>query len=196
MLTLISNRNFELIRDAIGRVLTAEFANQVSLGLDFNVSIFSERYEPIDANEGNVINVFFSGNQIQEKQSYGVDLFDNKFIIEIYTNDSTDENDLGSKKAAERLSRIFGIIWAILRDPQYNYLDFTDKTFIQHRYIQSMDRTMPKIANEACNVITGIIEVHYLAGEFTQETEGNLETYLLTQVKIAETEKGYQYVIN
>jgi hypothetical protein len=191
----ISSQRFELIRDAIGRVLTVELANQKTLqgeeGTD--VSIYLERACPVDKEELPLINIVYADTEFTEEPTFMTSLGDNKYLIECYANSETDPTDDGDKKAAVKLAKIMGMIRAILMDSRNLYLDFSEK-FIQTRRVKSITRTQPRIA-DALNTISGTIEVHYLAEEVTEVETGTLEACLETTVKLSDTDKGYKYVI-
>lgn len=192
---VIPSQNFENIRDAIGRLLTAEFANQAILvgGFDYGLNIFLERTAPIDKEDLPVINiVYVDSTDIDENTSF-TSVFDNKYLIEIYSSGEADANSPGDLKAALLNSHLMGMVRAILMNNENRYLDFTDK-FIQSRKVQTMTRTQPRIANDAENTISGTLEVHYIAEETTELKEGNLEALLTTVVKIESTEKGYKFI--
>jgi hypothetical protein len=192
----IPSQRFELIRDAIGRVLTAELANQKTLagadGIDIN--IFLERTCPLDKEELPAINIVYADSDFTDETTIVTSLADNKYLIECYVNSASDSTGDGDKKAAVKLARIMGMIRAILMNSRYLYLDFSEK-FIQTRRIKSITRTQPRIASDALNTISGTIEAHYLAEEVTELETGTLEGYLNTVVKLSDTEKGYKYVI-
>lgn len=192
--SLIQKQNFELIGDAIGRVLTAEFANQVNLGCTVNPTIFKDRGDNFDVSEGDCINVVYAESQLDFEHTSITDDYDNKYIIEIYCSGKTTSTKSGTQIAAERVAKIGGIVRTILKSQDYAYLDFEDK-FIQHVKVQSIVRTQPREGMDSENIATGIVEVHYTAEETVElkfgETVGTLET----NVKISDTEKGYQFII-
>lgn len=191
---LIQTQNFELIRDAIGRVLTAEFANQVNLGLTINPLIFKERGDNFDVSECDCINIVYAESQLDFEHTSVSDDYDNKFIIEIYCSGATTSEKSGTQIAAERVAKIGGIVRAILKSQDYAYLDFEDK-FIQHVKVQSIVRTQPREGMDSENIVTGIVEVHYTAEETVELRDGETAGTLETSVKIINTEKGYQFII-
>ncbi|MBP1638974.1 MAG: hypothetical protein H6Q17_557 [Bacteroidetes bacterium] len=201
MLSQIAERNFELIRKAIGRVLTAEFANQYTLneaassGTGISVSVTMEQSAPIDKEDLPQVNIVWAESQKEDDPTAFSSIYDNKFLVEIYTSGVSGSDDRGDKLAAYNLSRIAGMIDYILKNPIYAYLDFTDKTFIRTRHIQQMVRTQPRQTDSAENILSGVIEVHYIAEETTELQTGKVEALLDTVVKIAETEKGYKFQI-
>jgi len=194
--SIIPSGRFELIRDAIGRVLTAELANQKSLaGSDgISINIYLERMCPIDKEELPLINIVYADTEFPEEPTCMTSLGDNKYLVECYTNSESDPVGDGDKKAAVKLAKIMGMIRAILMNNRYLYLDFSEK-FIQTRKVKGITRTQPRIANDALNTISGTIEVHYLAEEVTELETGTPEAYLDTVVKLSDTDKGYKYVI-
>lgn len=193
--TKIPAQRFELIRDAIGRVLTAEFANQLTLGGGVEgLSIFVERSQPLDSSELPAINIICSNVDFTEELNSYNSLGDDRFLIEIYTNAETTDEQGGDVISGILLSKIAGIVRAILMNQQYLRLDFTDK-FIQTRKIRSFTRTQPRIALDVNNTISGIVEIHYFSEETTEIQTGVVEQLLSTVVKLENTEKGYKFII-
>lgn len=191
----IPAQRFELIRDAIGRVLTAEFANQSILGGGVDgLSIFVERSQPLDSSELPAINIICSNVDFTEELNSYNSLGDDRFLIEIYTNAESTEEQGGDVISGILLSKIAGIVRAILMNQQYLRLDFTDK-FIQTRKIRSFTRTQPRIALDVNNTISGIVEIHYFSEETTEIQTGVVEQLLSTVVKLENTEKGYKFII-
>jgi hypothetical protein len=191
----IPSQRFELIRDAIGRVLTAEFVNQLALGGGVeNLSIFSERSQPLDSAELPAINIILSNVDFPEELNAYNSLGDDSFLIEIYTNAETTEEQGGDVASGILLARIAGMVRAILMDNQYLRLDFTDK-FIQTRKVKSFIRTQPRIALDVNNTISGIVQVHYYSEETTEVQTGVVEQLLSTVIKLENTQKGYKFII-
>lgn len=208
--SIIPTQRFELIRDAIGRVLVAEFAYQKTLVDAYNTlqeeedepvflpvvnpGIWLERTCPFDKEELPAINIVFSDVDFTDETTVFTSRGDNKYFIEIYTNGETDSTIEGDKKAAVLLAKIAGMVRAILMDNKNRNLDFTDYK-IQSRFLKSITRTQPRVQNDAENTISGIIEAHYFSEEITELETGTLETELITVVKISDTEKGYKFII-
>jgi hypothetical protein len=192
----IQCQRFELIRDAIGRVLTAEFANQKTLDSDLpTINIFLERTQPLDKEELPAINIIYAESSQEVENTSFTTLFDNKYLIEVYTNGEEDESITGDQKAALLLAKIMGMCRAILMNNQNLYLDFTHK-FIQTRKVQAITRTQPRIVTDAYNSISGALDMHYFAEETTELEEFEVEALLTTVVKLENTEKGYQFIIS
>jgi hypothetical protein len=194
--SIIPSGRFEMIRDAIGRVLTAELANQKTLASEdaVDIAVFLERTCPIDKEELPLINIVYADTEFPEEPTCMTSLGDNKYLVECYVNSESDPMGDGDKKAAVKLAKIMGMIRTILMNNRYLYLDFSEK-FIQTRKIRTITRTQPRMANDALNTISGVIEVHYLAEEVTELETGTPVAYLDTVVKLSDTDKGYKYVI-
>jgi hypothetical protein len=209
--SIILSGNFELIRDAIGQLLTAEFANQKSLcdalaeaqseesGDDvvssgIAINTYLERTTPIDKEELPLVNIIYSDTDFSNESTSFTSVGDNKYLIEVYVSGVSNSAMSGDKKAAFLLAKIMGMIRTILMNDQNLFLGFSDK-FIQGRRVKSMTRTAPRIANDSLNTLSGTLEVHYLAEETTELGEGTLENLLDTVVKLSTTEKGYKYEI-
>ena len=205
---IIPSQRFELVRDAIGRVLVAEFAAQKTLVEAYNhihehdtipvlltvvnPTVWLERVCPFDKEELPVINIVYSDTNFVDETTAFTSNGESKFFIEIYANASSSSIGEGDKKAAILLAKIGGMIRAILMDNKNRNLDFTDYK-IQSRFIKSFTRTQPRVTNDAENTIAGIVEAHYFGEETTETETGVLETKLHTSVKISDTEKGYKY---
>lgn len=192
---IIPSQRFELIRDAIGRVITAELANQISLGNTIDsINVFVERSTPFDSSELPAINIVCSEVQFTEELNSFNSLADCTYWIEIYTYGISNPTEDGDIKAGFSLAKIAGIIRATLMNHKNLYLDFTDK-FIQTRKIRSFVRTNPKTGQEQMNILTGIVEAHYYTEETTETYTGTVEALLDTTVKLSETDKGYKFII-
>jgi hypothetical protein len=206
---IVENNRYELIRDAIGRVLKLELDNQNTLIDAWNEehegdegfvakknicsTVFLERYENIDDYECPLINVVYAeSNHVKEATSFST-IYDNRYAIEVYTSSPTNSSDLGYKIAAKELSRTLGVIRSILMNNQNLYLDFVEK-FIVSRNVRTMARTEPRLQADAHNIISGMVEVVYRAEEITELQSGELETFLTSVIKISDTDKGYKLI--
>lgn len=197
MLSKIESQRFELIRDAIGRVLCAEITDQVKLqpiGFE-NIHVCLERTVPFDKTELPAINICYVESRLTDENTAFESTYDNKFFIEVYANAKSEMNAKGDKLSAVLVTKIMGMVRAILRNERYYYLDFEEK-FIQSRKVENIARTQPRIQNDNENTASGVVEVHYFASETTELETGTLAGYLDTTVKLVDTEKGYKFIIN
>ena len=195
----LSKRNFEEIRDAIGRVLVSELNNQKNtLKNDFipsDLIVYGEAIS-LDVEELPAINIVWAqSDEISQQTAFETE-FDHKFLIELYTKTQNVVPQLPEQQHSSwNLAKLAGICYSILMDNEYRHLDFEDKSLIKNRSCKSMVRTQPRITKDAENVASGLLEIHYISSEITQLGEGVLETNLSTVVKISDTEKGYKYEI-
>jgi len=141
------------------------------------------------------INIVYSDSEQQVESTSFTSVFDNKFIIEIYCNAETSENAKGDTIASLQVAKILGLVRSILMNNTNLHLDFVNCKFIQKRFIKSLTRTQPRIANDALNTISGVVEIHYFAEETTETQNGTLEMTLSTVVHLGETTNGYQFII-
>lgn len=195
----LSKRNFEEIRDAIGRVLVSELNNQKNtLANNFipsDLAVYGEAIA-LDVEELPAINVVWAQSDEISQQTAFESEFDHKFLIELYAKTQNVQPTLPEQQHSSwNLTRLAGICYSILMDNEYRNLDFSDKSVIKNRSCKSMVRTQPRVTKDAENVAAGILEIHYISSEITQFGEGVLETNLSTSVKISDTEKGYKYEI-
>ena len=157
MLSKIESQRFELIRDAIGRVLCTELSNQKKLqGFDFeNVGVHLERTDPFDKTELPAVNICYVESRLTDENNAFESTFDNKFFIEVYASAKSEMNVTGDKAAALLVTKIMGMVRVILRNERYYYLDFTGK-FIQGRKVENIARTQPRIQNDNENTASGV----------------------------------------
>lgn len=205
---IIPTQNFELIRDAIGRVLTAEFANQHELIKAYNEAhendaepvciepicptIWLERVCPFDKEELPAINIVYADTDFTDETTAYTSRGDNKYYIELYTNAPSTIGMDGDKTAAIHLAKLAGAVRAILMDNKNRNLDFANNP-IPSRYVKTITRTQPRISSDAENTISGIVEAHYIVEESTETEPGVVVAASSTVVKLSETDRGYKY---
>jgi hypothetical protein len=191
-------------------VLTVELANQDALALAYNedhasdsdftaleiigAKLFVNRENTVDKSELPVINIITPEINYSDENTAFTSVGDNKYYIEIYTGVESNETESGDVASSRLLERIVGMIRSILMNNQWQSLDFSER-FIKRRWVASYTRTRPRIAADAENIISGVIEIHYEAEETTELTTGVVERLLTTVVKLSNTEKGYQFII-
>lgn len=191
--TIISTRNFELIRDRIAQILAVELANQKSLTGDtlFDSTVWLERFIPFDQTEMPAINVYFSDasyDNLTPISSKGR----NSFYIDVHMKDKHTAGIDGDKGAALKLHRLIGVIMAILEDPYYVMLDFSPGT-IQHTEVSEIKIGQPTSQQDSTQLITGRITFVVNANENTRELSAIDADKYSTSVRLGETEKGFYY---
>ena len=204
--TPIPPQAFEQIRDQIGAVLTVELANQATLqtgplqDILENVNVFQERWAPVGAAELFSVEPFFFSADY-DPQDANDSRASNVYYIDVkgrgaYSDVGGGQIEDGDKQAAQNTQRLVGIIRAILEDPNYLCLGFKPNPFIEHTRVVNIKRTEERDTRDANSVMMYRIIFEVQAIETTEPIlPGPLNVYN-TQVKIAETEKGYLYVLD
>lgn len=178
---IITPKNFELIRDRIGSILTVELDGQTALNAIPKVSVYNERLNAPDHTEGFVANVQFSAGSYDNQdmtQSDG----EYTYFVDLYGNDMV------------KLQRILGMIQAILQDAQYKTLDFPLGGAVMRRNVTNVSIATTE-QGTTTNTVMGRITVNVSSYEKTELLHGNgIVDANYTTVKMANTEKGYLYI--
>jgi len=191
----IGKKNYELIRDQVGAILTAELISQATNYYNEDaedVEVYVERTIPIDNSELTVVNV-----------RVGQGLFDNhtqgsmdgtyKIYIGITTNSKWLGETMPDSLSAYKNQRVAGIINAILSDPIYKTLAFAPG-FIERVRVLGFE---PEHTNEVNNsefIIHTTLVLEVKTNERVQLPEGNTLLGNYTTVYFTNTGKGYQFV--
>lgn len=191
---LIPRQNYELVLDRIGEILAVEFENQAVLNnYDMDeVSIYKERTVPCQPSELAMVNVsLFSDDFVEDTQAQSQGMV--RYIIEVFTNSKTEGDVRGDTIAALRLHRILGVIRSILMDPRYKTLGFAPPS-IGHRKVERI--FFMAAPNQDANT-TRIGRLEFLVK--VPEVPANFVTPValtenFSQVTLAETELGYQWI--
>lgn len=181
----IPTQNFEIIRDAIARVLAFELEDTCN-------TIYTERIEPFDKTELPAVNVLWVQNQQVEEATAYTTRFDGTFIIECEVNSKGDHGVDQNLESSINLTQLMGKVRAILMNHKYRFLDLGSG--IESRKINSMVRTKPK-QQDTETTISGVLEYIARFTETTQLGEGIAIGDLVTTVKLYDTDKGYKYII-
>lgn len=191
---LIPRQNYELVLDRIGEILAVEFENQAVLNnydLD-DVTVYKERTVPLQPSELAMVNVsLFSDDFVEDTQSQSQGMV--RYLIEVFTNSSTTDDDRGDTLAALRLHRILGVIRSILMDPRYKTLGFLPPS-IGHRKVERI--FFMAAPNQDANTtrigrLEFLVKVPEVPGSFVTPVALN-ESF--TQVSLVNTDFGYQWI--
>ena len=192
---ILAPRAYEPIRERIGAILTLELLNQAAITYDDDllVDVYNERSKPIQPDECPAVNVILAkgdfDNQtiISEDGSY-------QFMIDCYCTSATTDIDRGDSLASFKSQRLAGVCMAILEHPLYHVLGFTPP-FIIRNQVTGFEVGEPD-RSESTNMTLTRISLSVKASQ-DEPTQTGVELALsLTQVKIALTDKGYQYEIS
>lgn len=185
----------ELIRDRIAEILTIEIGKQfiLSYDKDFDLSVFIERNTPIDKTELSVVNVFVLEGNYSNKNQGSVDgAF--QIIVDIETNSETIGDKGGDYLSSLKCQKILRVCRYVLEDPEYKTLGFAPP-FISRVYVSNFKIGQKQNMNDGLNSMLGRITFNVVANEKNSLIDPPLITGYETQLKIAESDKGYFYKV-
>lgn len=194
--TEIPPQAHEIIRDRIGEILADEFAAQFVLhgDEDRNPKVFIERIVPIGKEEVSLISVLYS------RTSYGnntaVDMKGKNFYnIDVYTLAKSTLTEDGDSKSQKKLSRLLGMVRAILASPHYITLGFA-RPFIMNTEVLDIEIADPRDNQDSANMVMGRLVFQVNAPEEVEQIQPTVAEGYDTEVRLDETEKGFLYVID
>lgn len=198
----IPKQNFEIIVDAIGSILTTEFAGQGVLQSSDQqakkilegTTVWKERFIIPQPNEDFVVIPFFFGADYQN-QHIGQDDADNKYFIDFYGRAKASKKKTGDELSAIRLQRLVGIARYILRHDHYFDLGFSQTKIIRHHSIESIRRTEMDRQDEGTfiSMYRMILNVHSIEETTLRDSEVLPISLHTTDVLVNETALGFQY---
>lgn len=191
----VPKQGFEGVTIRIAEILKANIEHQkLSQGLENNVDVYYERSVPYDKSEDIVVNVWCGNVNLDQHNQFEAQ---NNILFNIDTTIQGPENDSfdGDQVNSSLLKKITGWIRYILSNPLYVTLLYENGR-VGGRYVQSiefLDRTNNQEAN-------GILmsRISYLVRYYEIDKEGEHPSYesLFTDIRIENTDKGYQLIIN
>jgi len=189
----ISARNFELIRDRIGEILTTELAGQTYITTIGGITVWSERKIPFTPSELPAINVSYDNSAFDNK-NVSFKRGENRYFIDIHAAEPSTDAAKGDILASKKVQKIAGIIDYILEFPFYQTLGF-EAGFIGNLMIETINLSdMQK--EDAEHNLACRLQFKVIAGENTAQLQPtNAEGYT-TQVKLSTTEYGHKYILN
>ena len=192
----IPPQGHEIIRDRIGEILADEFAAQFVIhgDADRNPKVFVERITPIGKEEVSFISVLHS------RTSYGnntaIDMKGKNFYnIDVYTSAKSTLAEGGDSKAQKKLSRLLGMIRAILASPHYVALGFVPP-FIMRTEILDIEIAEPRDNQDSANMVMGRLVFQVDAPEAVEQIEPRIAEGYDTMVILEETDEGFVYIID
>ena len=194
--TEIPPQGFELIRDRIGTILADEFAAQFVIhgDADRNPTIVSERIVPTDKSEVPLINILYARSSYENNTAIDAD-GKNLYNIDAYTSAKSTIVEQGDTKSQLKLTRILGMIRAILASPHYTVLGFVPP-FIMRTEILDIEIADPRDIQDSANIMMGRLVFQVDAAENVEQIQPKVADGYDTEVKIEDTEKGFLYIID
>lgn len=192
----ISETNFEMIRDRIGAILKDELDNQATLQAnpDLTAEVFAERFSPVDPAEGNVLVVYVDrGNYTHQTEITQRGKFN--YFVDIFTFGKQSDTETGYYKSSKKCQRLAGLILNIIQAPDYKKLGFANG-IVYHRAVQDIQFDHPQDNQDTKYARMGRVIIMVEHHNEVPATDPITASGYDTQVKLEETEKGYQYIIN
>tara|TARA_R110002020_G_scaffold82386_1_gene203996 strand:- start:170 stop:778 length:609 start_codon:yes stop_codon:yes gene_type:complete len=190
----IPEQNFELVRDRIALILADEISSQALISPptpEYNATVFLERFVPFDKTDMPCINVVFASGDFENQNTLTADAI-YKYNIDVYTKSKSTSTSGGDKLASIKLHRILGICRAILENPQYRTLAFAPPS-LQRTTVSDIAVEEPKNTQDGSSVIMGRLTFDVSVCERVQLKDAEDIGGWKTEVKMNETEKGYQF---
>ena len=192
----IAETNFELIRDRIGAILKDELDNQATrqADTDLTAAVFTERYVPVDPSEGNVLVVYVDrGNYTQQTEITQRGKFN--YFVDIFTMGKQSDTETGYYNASKKCHRLAGLILNIIQAPDYKTLGFANG-IVYHRAVQDIQFDHPQDNQDTKYARMGRVIIMVEHHNEVPATDPITASGYDTQVKLEETDKGFQYVSN
>lgn len=191
----IGQQNFELVRDRVAIILKEEMDNQATrqTNTELTGSFFVERFNPPNEDEGTVICINLDQCQFdcQTPVSQSNEI---RINIDVFC-DSVQSTVEGYERSGKKSARLAGLIRAILQNPQYDRLKFTNG-IVERRSVPSI--RFARVSDEQDARYTRMSRVELMVrvnepvtGISPIEADG-----YDTQIKIELTEKGYKLTYN
>jgi len=190
---IIGQRDYELIRNRIGEILTVELANQEAITYDelFDVPVFVQRSKPVNQDESKLINVSFNEGRYSGQtviSSNG----EHTFFIDVVVTGKSTPDGRGDVLTAFNCQRLAGVVVGILEDPQYVTLGF-ERPFIGRFHVTEV--TPGNIERgEATELTVTRITVNVQCLQKEPGINGVPFHSNFTNVNLALTEFGFQFV--
>ncbi len=193
---VIPEQSFEKIRSKIAVILADEIANQFTLTSDplFNATVWLERFIPFDKTELPAINVYFNSTNFDDKTqntNRGTNIYNIECIVSAKDTDS--EN--GDKIALFNVQKLVGVIRFILENQNYFKLGFSEN-FIFSTLVSAVNISQPQNNQDGTHVASAQLTFEVVAGEYNGELQVTPSAFFTTQIKLAETDKGFFIQIN
>lgn len=190
----IPPRNYEVIRDQIGAILTDEIDNQFILSYDPDLEatvVTVERFVPFQIAEVPAVNVMLARGDYDNKTAIKSD-GKYRYYIDCYASAESTADAGGDSLAMFKLQKIMGVCAAILDSPHYLTLGFA-RPFIENTHIESIEISQPNNTQDAASMVAGRIVFVVRVPESIETLVPNLIAGYDTGVRIALTDRGYVF---
>lgn len=190
----IPQSNYEAIRERLALVLATELDHQDYIAtseLFIKPEIWIGRTVPFDKSEMPALNIMygstdFSGDNARNSVS------ENQYYIDLYYLGKSSDTEDGDELAESRVMRAAATVWAILRNPQYDTLQFSKPSL--SRTTVGRIETAQIATQDATNIRFGRVIYTATANEETELKTAETWGQNTTRYKIEQTDKGYKVV--
>lgn len=193
----IPAQNFEIIRDQIGLILATELANQYALDNTYpNISkVWVERFIDFDSNtELPTINICLNNGTWDNKtqvKSDGLYIYN---IDMCFAAPSSVENGPGDQYSIVKMSKIAGLVRAILFNPAYNMLALSPG-IVKYTMVENFSIGYKSAVVDALSDVIGRIQFSVSAIETVsgQLATGTQLEWITTKTFLNESDQGFFY---
>jgi hypothetical protein len=192
----IGPKNFEAVRDRVAIILKEECDNQNirQTNPELTGTFFIERYNPPSEDEGTIITVNVDqctpDNQTAVSQSN-----ETRLNIDIYGDSYQTASMDGYEKSGKKVTRLAGLIWSILQNPIYDRFSLANG-IVERRSVSSI--RFARVSDEQDARFTRMARIELMVR--VNETVTGISPIEAdgydTQIRIAETNKGYKLTYN
>lgn len=197
----IGQSRMELVRDAIGVILRDELTNQATLQTDPDLvsqlnalQVFGERFAPLNHNDMPAIDIFFFNGDFDNKAQHSK-RGTYHYYIDIFTASNANAADDADRRSSLRAHRLAMLVNAILEDPHYLTLGFqASDGVIQTTLLRNIKRTEESYNRDGRGMMMYRMIFEVVVAEQTGTITGVPLTLVTTNVRIDETDIGYQYI--
>lgn len=194
--TQIPAQGFEIISERVISILCKEFAYQYSKFKNVtarDVKFWRDRITPITDAEGSVITIGLWKGDYGNESSVGYSEGVYQYVLGFFTSSDSTNNSPGDKLAHDKLHRLMGLARYILKHSSYIRLDF-DPPFVKRVEVKTFQVYRPENPQaEGTLSASAHMILQVTAMETTDPVAGIPLTGALTDVKLDETEIGFQY---
>lgn len=186
---------FERIRDQIAVILALEMGNQYILNNAYPAisKVCVERFIPINSDtEVPILNVNIERGEYSGQSQVKAD-GEYWYNIDIYTSAPTDAaNGPGDEKAMMVMSKIAGMIRAILSNPEYRLLGFAPGLVIRSTVMRFFVGDKSTVKDALCDVI-GRVQLRVEAIETVEDSTSVAILMATTNVRMSTSNEGFYY---
>lgn len=197
----IPPQNFEIIRDRIAEIAADEMANQAALYYDEDLiihgGVYVERVWPMTFTERVLINVLVKGGRYDNQDPEMAD-GNYVYVLDTYVArkskpgiNESDPDLPGDQLARLQMEKIYGKLRYIFSHPIYNNLGYAPP-LICNVHVQEL-LVKPGSEGDADNVMTCRLHLSVRVPETVDLLTARLLDGYQTQVRLNETEFGYQF---